>query len=145
MPLLPQFGFFELITVAIIALVVVGPKDLPALMRSMGRMAGQARRLASEFTAAFDQMAREAEIDEMRKEIEALKNDNAFTDTKKSIEDAVNPVSEALRAEAGEVRDALNKPHVPGERTSEDTPRHDDGETSPLDDGSSSAKADQTV
>ena len=58
MSLLPQFGFFELVVVAIIALVVVGPRDLPKLMRMAGRMAGQARKMAGEFRAAFDQMAR---------------------------------------------------------------------------------------
>lgn len=123
MPLLPQFGFFELLTVAVIALVVVGPRDLPAMMRSMGRMAAQARKLAGEFTAAFDQMAREAEMEDMRKEIEALKKDNVFSETRKTFEDAVAPVSSALRNEAGEVRDALNKP-------AHGTPSHDDDDDS---------------
>ena len=69
MNLVPQFGFFELVMVAIVALVVVGPKELPRLMRMAGKMFAQARRMASEFTAAFDQMARESEMEEMRKEL----------------------------------------------------------------------------
>lgn len=110
MQLLPQFGFFELVVVAIVALVVVGPKELPRLMRSLGKLAAQARRLAGEFTAAFDQMARDSELDEMRREIEALKRDNPVAEAKREIDAALRPVNDAIRAEAGEVRDAMSKP-----------------------------------
>lgn len=110
MSLVPQFGFFELILVAAIALVVVGPKDLPKLMRTVGKMFAQARRMAAEFTAAFDQMARETEMEEMRREIETLKKDNAFTEARRTVEDAVRPVEDAVRTEAGELRDAVNAP-----------------------------------
>jgi sec-independent protein translocase protein TatB len=92
MNLLPGIGFFEIVVVAIVALVVVGPKDLPHLMRAAGRIVAQAKRMASEFSAAFNQMARESEMEEMRKEIDALKRNNVFTETKRSIEDAVRPV-----------------------------------------------------
>ncbi|MBB5519483.1 Sec-independent protein translocase protein TatB [Amphiplicatus metriothermophilus] len=113
MNLLPQFGFFELIMVAVIALVVVGPKDLPRLMRAAGRMAAQARRMAGEFAAAFDQMAREAEMEEMRKEIESLKRDNVFAEAKRAVDEAARPVEEAVREEAGELRDATRRPISP--------------------------------
>ncbi|MEX0645393.1 MAG: Sec-independent protein translocase protein TatB, partial [Parvularculaceae bacterium] len=66
MNLVPQFGFFELVVVAVIALVVIGPRDLPKMMRIAGKAFAQARRMAGEFTAAFHQMAREAEMEEMR-------------------------------------------------------------------------------
>ncbi|MEL7486102.1 MAG: twin-arginine translocase TatA/TatE family subunit [Pseudomonadota bacterium] len=52
MSLLPQFGFFELMTIGILLLVVVGPKDLPKLMRVAGRMMRQARQMAAEFKGA---------------------------------------------------------------------------------------------
>jgi len=113
MSLLPQFGFFELIMVAVVALVVVGPKDLPRLMKMAGGMVRQARSLAAEFTAAFDQMARETEMEEMRKEIESLKNDNVFSETKKSLDDAMKPIDDAVREEAGELRKAVNEPVKP--------------------------------
>lgn len=110
MSLLPQVGFFELITVAVIALIVVGPKDLPRLMGMAGKMMRQARTLAAEFTAAFDQMARETEMEEMRKEIDALKNDNVFAQTKKSLDDAIKPIDDAVRGEAAELNKAVSKP-----------------------------------
>lgn len=117
MNLLPQFGFFELMVVAIVALVVVGPKDLPRLMRTAGRMAGKARRMAAEFVSAFEQMARETEIDEMRREIDALKKNNVFSETKRELDESVKPIDDAMRDEALEVKDALDKPE-----TAEQTP-----------------------
>ncbi|MEM9704811.1 MAG: Sec-independent protein translocase protein TatB [Pseudomonadota bacterium] len=117
MSLLPQFGFLELVTIAIVALVIVGPKDLPSMMRSAGRLLRQARSLAGEFTAAFDQMAREAEIEEMRSEIEALKKNNVLSETKSAIDTAIKPVEDAVRDEAAEIRDAANKPPSPGAPT----------------------------
>ncbi len=110
MNLLPQFGFFELMLIAVIALVVVGPKDLPKLMRSAGQMVARARRMAAEFTAAFDQMARETEMEEMRQEIEALKKDNIFADTKRSVDEAMAPIEKDLRDEVNELKDAMAKP-----------------------------------
>ncbi|MEL6369463.1 MAG: Sec-independent protein translocase protein TatB [Pseudomonadota bacterium] len=125
MPLLPQFGFFELIMIAVIALVVVGPQDLPKLMRSAGQAMAQVRRLAAEFAAAFDQMARETEMEEMRKEIEALKKDNVFTEAKNAVDEAVRPISDAVRNEAAEVKDAINKPVVTESEGTNDAPAPD--------------------
>ena len=125
MNLLPHIGFFEIMLIAVIALVVVGPKDLPKLMRSAGQMAAKARRMAGEFTAAFDQMARETEMEEMRQEIEALKNENVFTQTKRAVDEAVAPIEKELRDEANEVKDAMSKPvrDLPTEEpASEDAP-----------------------
>lgn len=107
MSLLPQFGFFELIMVAVIALIIVGPEDLPKLMRMAGRTLAQARRMAAEFTSAFDDMARETEMKELREEIESLKKDNVFTETKNSIEEAVAPVDKAIRNEVADVNKAV--------------------------------------
>ena len=110
MNLMPQVGFFEIVMIAVIALIVVGPKDLPRLMRLAGRVAAQARRMASEFTSAFNQMARESEMEEMRREIDALKRDNVFAEAKRSIEDATKPIEQAVREEAADIRAAAAKP-----------------------------------
>jgi sec-independent protein translocase protein TatB len=114
MNLSPQFGFFELIVVAIVALIVVGPKDLPRLMREAGRWAGKARRMAGEFRAAFDQMARETEMEEMRREIEALKKNNIVADARRGLDEAVKPVESAVREEAAEIEEAIHRP-LPGD------------------------------
>lgn len=107
MNLLPQFGFFELVLVAVVALIVVGPKDLPKLMRSAGRLVAKARSLAGEFTAAFDQMAREAEMEELRKEIDELKKNNPVSDAKRAISEATAPIEKELREEAREIDSAV--------------------------------------
>ncbi len=115
MNLVPQFGFFELVLVAVVALIVVGPKDLPKLMRSAGRLVAKARSMAGEFTAAFDQMAREAEMEELRKEIEELKKNNPVADAKRAMDDVMKPIEKDLREEARAINEAANAPAADGE------------------------------
>ena len=55
----------EFLLVAVIALVVIGPKDLPRVMRAVGRWVGKARGVARQFRAGFDEMLRESELREM--------------------------------------------------------------------------------
>ena len=110
MSLIPQFGFFELMLVAVVALIVVGPKDLPKLMRSAGRMVAKARSMAREFTVAFDQMAREAEMEELRKELDDLKRNNPVADVKRAVDETLAPIDKELRDEANELKDAVTKP-----------------------------------
>lgn len=105
MNLVPQFGFLELILIAVIALIVVGPRDLPRMMRQAGRMVAKAKSMASEFTAAFDQMARETEMEELRKEIDALKRDNVVAQAKRELDETVKPINEDLRKEAAALKD----------------------------------------
>ena len=71
--LAPGIGGMELVVIALVALLVVGPRDLPLLMRKVGKAMGKARAMASEFRASFDEMARQSELDELRKEVEALR------------------------------------------------------------------------
>jgi len=61
----------ELLLVAIVALVVIGPKDLPKAMRVVGHWVGRARGVARQFRSGFDAMVREAELEEMEKKWKA--------------------------------------------------------------------------
>jgi sec-independent protein translocase protein TatB len=70
----PGIGGFEIVVIALVALIVVGPKDLPLLMRKIGQFMGRARKMAAEFRASFDDMARQSELDDLRKEVEALRS-----------------------------------------------------------------------
>jgi sec-independent protein translocase protein TatB len=70
----------ELLIVMVVALVVVGPKDLPKLMRKAGQWAGRARAMADQFRKSFDDMARQAELDELRAEVEKLKMDRPLSE-----------------------------------------------------------------
>jgi sec-independent protein translocase protein TatB len=57
----------ELIVVLIVALVVIGPKDLPRVLRHVGNWIGKARRVASQFRSGFDEMVRQSELEELEK------------------------------------------------------------------------------
>ncbi len=72
--MIPQFGFAEIVVLALLAIIVVGPKDLPKLMRTMGGFMAKIRAMGQEFKDAFEDMDAEDEIAQMRKEIEELKN-----------------------------------------------------------------------
>src|ERR1700742_3245674 len=67
----------HILILLVVALMVVGPKDLPRLMHMVGQWAGKARRMASEFKASFDEMARQEELDKLRKELDELRQTNA--------------------------------------------------------------------
>lgn len=69
----PGIGGAEYLVIAIVALLVVGPERLPALLHKLGKMVAKARNMANEFRASFDEMARQSELDELRKEVEALR------------------------------------------------------------------------
>jgi sec-independent protein translocase protein TatB len=69
-----DLGWIELLTIAIVAVLVVGPKDLPAMMRTFGRTVGRMKRLAGQFQSQFNEALREAEIDDVRKTVEKLGN-----------------------------------------------------------------------
>lgn len=60
----------KLLILAIVALIVVGPKDLPILLRTVGKYLGVIRRQAAEFRSQFDEAMREAELDQLKKEFE---------------------------------------------------------------------------
>ena len=70
----PDIGVSEMLIVAAVALIVVGPKDLPLLMRRVGQFLARLRGMASEFRASFEDMARQSELDELRKEVEAMRS-----------------------------------------------------------------------
>jgi len=78
----PGIGGFEYLIIAIVALVVVGPERLPLMLRKLGQWVAKARRMADEFRSSFDEMARQSELDELRKEVEARPFGEAGDDQK---------------------------------------------------------------
>jgi sec-independent protein translocase protein TatB len=96
-----DFAWSELAVIAVVALVVIGPKDLPRVMRTVGLWVGKARTIAREFQSSLDQMMREAELDEMRKQVEQATNINVAHE----IERTIDP--------AGELEKNLEEPSLP--------------------------------
>jgi sec-independent protein translocase protein TatB len=80
-----SIGFQELILIGLVGLLVVGPKELPLLMRKAGQWMNKMRGMAADFRATFDEMARQAELDELRKEVEALRDSNPLKDIKDEL------------------------------------------------------------
>ena len=61
----------ELLVIAVVALVVIGPKELPGMLRSWGKWMAKARGMAAEFRGHVDEMVRQSELDEVKKQLEA--------------------------------------------------------------------------
>lgn len=77
--MLPGLGFSEILVLGVIALLVVGPKDLPLMLRKLGRWMAKLRGMAQEFRSGFDELARQAELDELKREVEALRRHSSFS------------------------------------------------------------------
>jgi sec-independent protein translocase protein TatB len=69
----PEGRILDFLIVGVVALIVVGPKDLPVLMRRVGQFVARMRAMAAEFRASFDEIARQSELDELRREVEAMR------------------------------------------------------------------------
>lgn len=70
---MPDVGWQELLVIAVVAIVVVGPRELPQMMRAIGRWMGQARRMAREFQNNMQDLAREVELEDLRKDVDQFK------------------------------------------------------------------------
>jgi sec-independent protein translocase protein TatB len=86
-----DLSWSHILIVLIVALVVVGPKDLPRLMRIVGRWVGRARAMADQFRKSFDEMARQSELDELRQEIEALRSQRPLADIQNTLHQSILP------------------------------------------------------
>lgn len=68
-----DIGWSELLALVVIAIVFVGPKDLPKMMRTAGQYVAKVRAMAREFQSSFEDLARETELEELRKEVSSLR------------------------------------------------------------------------
>ena len=118
------FAWQHIVIMLVVALVVVGPKDLPRLMHMAGKWAGKARAMASEFRKSFDEMARQAEPDELRKEIEELKKNNPVTD----MVNSVNAVNDDLTKQVDSAIEGVGPPQTVTEPPVEGTAEPRGGE-----------------
>jgi sec-independent protein translocase protein TatB len=96
-----DLGWSEMLVIGAVALVVIGPKELPKTLRTVGIWARKARSLSREFQGSFEQMIREAELDEVRRD---LKKAMDF-DVKGEVVKTVDPT--------GELAESIKLPSVP--------------------------------
>lgn len=118
--MIPQFGFAEILVLALLAIIVVGPKDLPKLMRTLGGIMAKVRAMGQEFKDAFDDMDADDEIAQMRKEIEELKNLGKFENL------VGDDITNEMRELDTEIREATDFSSLKGK----DTPKPQNEDTS---------------
>lgn len=96
-----DIGWTELLVIGVILIVVVGPKDLPPMLRAFGKMTSNLRKMAGEFRSQFDEALRETEMDDVRKTIADVQKLNPSN----ALRDAINP----LRQMGNEIRTDIEK------------------------------------
>lgn len=110
-----DIGWQEFILVALVAVVVVGPKDLPRVIRSVGQWIRKARSLASEFQGSLEEMARESELDDVRREIQQVSSGGIGASIEKHIDPdgEIRKSVESAKASSGvdEIKGTLDEAH----------------------------------
>ncbi len=114
-----DIGWSEMALVALIALIVMGPKELPKAMRSLAKWTRKARSMAREFQTGIDDMVREADLDDSRK---AIQSATSF-DVGKTLEETIDPTG-GLRGEAKELEDEMAH-EAPAEDAGDDSAESD--------------------
>jgi sec-independent protein translocase protein TatB len=100
-----EIGWTEILVIAIVMIVVVGPKDLPQMLRTMGRMTAKLRNMAGDFQRQFNEALKEAELDDVKKSVDSLRSLNPMTEIRKQL----NPFEQA----AADVRAGLESTMAP--------------------------------
>jgi sec-independent protein translocase protein TatB len=111
-----DIGWSEFVVIAVVALIAIGPKELPGVLRMVGQWMGKARRMATEFQGQFQEAMREAEMADLKKSFDEVKetatglaSGNIMTSLEKDvgnalrIEDAEKPATPSDAATAAEI------------------------------------------
>jgi sec-independent protein translocase protein TatB len=100
-----MFDISKLLILAIVALLVVGPKDLPILLRTIGKYMGVVHRHAADFRAQFDEVLREGKLDQIKKDFE-----NVGRETHATMKEGANGIDRHVETARLEVDRALEGP-----------------------------------
>jgi sec-independent protein translocase protein TatB len=91
-----DIGWSELVVIAVVALIAIGPKELPGVLRMVGQWMGKARKMAAEFQGQFQEAMREAEMADVKKAFDEVKeaasgftSNNIMTSLQKDVGDAL--------------------------------------------------------
>ena len=101
-----DIGWSELMVIAVVAIVVIGPKDLPRVMRLIGQWTGKMKRMAREFQGQFNEALREAELDDVKKDVEAIGKIDPLGDVRKQMQ----KLDTSIRADLEKAPPALSVP-----------------------------------
>jgi sec-independent protein translocase protein TatB len=107
-----DIGWSEMAIIALVALIVIGPKDLPRTLKTVAHWMRKARSLTREFQSGIDEMVREAELDDARKALDATRRGNL----ERTISNAIDPEGEMTREVKSVEHEASREP-VAGEES----------------------------
>src|SRR5689334_3523369 len=99
-----DIGWSELLVIGVVALIAIGPKELPGVLRMVGQWMGKARKMAAEFQGQFQEAMREAEMADLKKSFDEVKEAATGFTSNNPLTSLQKDVSDALRV------DALDKP-----------------------------------
>ena len=133
-----DIGATELLVIGLVLILVVGPKDLPRVLRTMGQWSRKMRGLAREFQSSMDDLAREADVADMRKELDSISGKNIGKTIEKTV-DADGSLRDAAKTDY-----AADTPTPAGSGDAGETPAPDgngDASEIPAPDGNGDAAA----
>ncbi len=91
-----DIGWSEILILAVVTIIVVGPKDLPRLLKNLGQIARKLRQTANEFRGHIDDVIRDAELDDIKSAVDNVKGLNPLGDITKSIDKEVQSVRDIV-------------------------------------------------
>ena len=125
-----DIGWSELVVIAVVALIAIGPKELPGVLRMVGQWMGKARKMAAEFQGQFQEAMREAEMADLKKSFDEVKDvatglspANVMTSLQKDVSDAlqIGDIDKpAATPNDAQVASAIGEPVTPDDAGSAD-------------------------
>src|SRR5262245_35800600 len=133
----------KLLLLGIVALLVIGPKDLPALLRTIGKYVGIIKRQAAEFRAQFDEAMRESELADLRRDVESLgrEAEQTMRSAEQSVEKDWAQAQASVNAALDNAEPAAGTEAAAGATTSAEAQRPDQAALAPLNGSASHAEA----
>ena len=114
-----DIGWSELVVIAVVALIAIGPKELPGVLRMVGQWMGKARKMASEFQSQFQEAMREAEMADLKKSFDEVKeaatgltSGNIMTSLQKDVSDALK-IDDIDKSVDPQIASAIGEPVTP--------------------------------
>ena len=105
-----DLGWTEILLIAVVAIVVIGPKDLPRAMRSVGQWTTKVKRMAGDFQRQFNEAVREAELDDVKNQVTKLGKLDPMADLKKSLTKDDTDLKDDLKKVDDSIAGSLAKP-----------------------------------